>query len=766
MAAAYERKWFVNPKEPAPAPSTSTGSDKATSPVKQPNTSSIEPPKRAVSVRRPFIPALPSNPRPIRRQSEDIKNVPQDARTPPRPQADSNSAQASPPRPSILKSPKTTRSMSIRSSTRPPPLKLSTPERKNSDTAVSSSPKDATPSIASTPKVVESPIKNLTNATTPKIVESPIVIPVDSKTTKAVEAPIRLIRLQDLDAPSPQPQDALYLKVVDIPPSQRSSDTMPEGFSLEMVDKDADDILIPSPADLTPSALIRSLAPASLTSPPSSGDERSPLTPLAEIQPELQPAPLNVKTQIPAEAASVEPPIPTPPPKSLSPPPESALPPLPEPQSTVVSQEKPQAPKRSLSVKFKRESSNEPRRKPSNASSLGPLAPRSLATHLLALGNTPRKLYLATHSPFLRAVCTSKANTALLSDYLARERLYLHSTLRLLSLLLANVILPNRPAGLISKRRGGIREKVREEMEKAERERKEKAQKGQKDFGPGMGANIGVEVAAGTANLGMGMVLSGIAGIATGVGMKVATGSAGVGLSNLGNSATDPPQDDRISEVIENVHKDVGERAVDFLVAAIARTRRTLDLFEEVSEDISGIDLDGTEQASGDGSEMSALTMFTRLFGEIGGAVEKRERSVLAGLVMLYAREKAHLDSWLEVKATISSLPQQRPASVSLSQKRKSEPDRGAVRVYLLPCFTGDEATSYVDDLGKLVNDLWTDKYVKRDRDSRFTERRDTGDKRKMKLRGSGSWEDDIRELEGLFEMVLDIQARFWPDIQ
>lgn len=118
------------------------------------------------------------------------------------------------------------------------------------------------------------------------------------------------------------------------------------------------------------------------------------------------------------------------------------------------------------------------------------------------------------------------------------------------------------------------------------------------------------------------------------------------------------------------------------------------------------------------------------------------------------------------MKATVSNRTQTRPASVSLSQKRKSEPDKGAVRVYLLPCFTGDEATSYVDDLGKLINDLWTDKYVKRDRDSRFTERKDTSEKKKSKLRGSGMWEDDIRELEEFFEMVLDIQARFWPEIQ
>ncbi|CZR50314.1 uncharacterized protein PAC_00186 [Phialocephala subalpina] len=759
MAAAYERRWFVEPKDAAS--SASTGSDKPKSPVK--TTSPTEPPKRTVSVRRPFIPALPSNPRPIRRQSEDIRNVPQDTQTPPRPRAGSNSAQAPPPLP-ILKSPKTTRGMSIRSSTRPPPLKIPTPERINSDAASSSSLRDATPPMPPTPKVVESPRPSPADAKSPKISKTPTQVTVDLKTPRLTESPKRIPT--GWVTPDPLLQDAMYLKVVDIPPSQRSSDTMPNGFSLEPADKEAEDVLTASPANLTPSALIKSLAPAGLASPPSSSDERSPLTPLAEIQPELQPAPLNLKTQLPAEATIVEPSAPPPPPKTLSPPPENDLPPLPESKSTELSQPAQQPYKHSMSVKFKRESSNEPRRKPSNTSSLGPLAPRSLATHLLALGNTPRKLYLATHSPFLRAVCASKVNTALLSNYLARERLCLHSTLRLLSLLLANIILPIRPSGLVTKRRGGVREKMREEIEKAERERKEKAQKGQKDFGPGMGANIGVEVAAGTANLGMGMVLGGIAGIATGVGMKVATGSAGVGLSNLGNSATDPPPEDRISEVIENVHKDVGERAVDFLVAAISRTRRTLDLFEEVSEDISGIDLDGTEQAGGDGSEMSALTMFVRLFGEIGGAVEKRERSVLVGLVMLYAREKAHLDSWLEVKASLSTQPQQRPQSVSLSQKRRSEPDRGVIRVYLLPCFTGDESTSYVEDLGKLVNDLWTDKYVKRDQDSRFSERKDTAEKKKVKLRGGGSWDEDIRELEELFEMVLDIQARFWPEVQ
>jgi hypothetical protein len=64
--------------------------------------------------------------------------------------------------------------------------------------------------------------------------------------------------------------------------------------------------------------------------------------------------------------------------------------------------------------------------------------------------------------------------------------------------------------------------------------------------------------------------------------------------------------------------------------------------------------------------------------------------------------------------------------------------------------------------LGELVNDLWADKYVVRDQDRRFLERRDLARKKKQ-LRG-GDWESEVRLLEGLFEMVLDIQGRFWPD--
>ncbi|KUJ18664.1 uncharacterized protein LY89DRAFT_732219 [Mollisia scopiformis] len=758
MAAPYERQWITPPK--ITAPSTPEVEKTVTKPP-EPTTSPILPPKTP----RKFVPALPSNPRPKRRPSEDLRDPPQDFQAPLPSRAASTAARVETVRrPSILKSPKAARSFNTKSPVSPPPIKLPSPVRRDSrgwQEAVRSPVKVPLPvrkdslesqNDATSPVQVPSPVRKDSYNSPTKNVESP-----KSWAPQAVDSPVQ----SPLNAitPNSQLQEPLYLRVIDIPSSQRSSDTMPVGYSLEATNV-ANNVLSASPIAMTPGGLLESLGAAD-ASPPSSGDEsdpKTPLTPLIEVRPSLQPAPLNLKAQATIETVVIEPSALTPPAKTPSPPPETALPPIPEPRPTQP------AHKRALSVKFKAQTTTDPsRRKTSNPSSLGSLAPRSLSTHLLSLGNAPRKLYLATHSPFLRSVSTCKANTALLSQYLARERLYLHSTLRLLSLLLANVILPTRPSGLVSRRRGGIRDKMRQEIEKAERERKAQAQKGQKDFGPGMGANLGVEVASGVANLGMGMVLGGIVGIGTGVGMKTASGSAGVGLSNLGNSATDPPEEEeRISEVVENVHRDVGERAVGFLVASIARTRKTLDLFEEVSEDISGIDLDGSEAEHGEGGEMTALTMFTRLFGEIGGAVEKRERSVLAGLVMLFAREKAHLDAWLEVKATLSTRPQTRPASVSISQKRKSEPDRGAIRVYLLPEFTSDESVSYVEELGKLVDDLWADKYIKRDRDSRFLERKDLLEAKKGRMRGGG-WEDDIKGLEEFFEMVLDIQGRFWP---
>ncbi len=386
-AAAYERQWLVGPKPKDPTPPIP---DVANTRIQQPATPPTVPPKPAKPAKQ-FIPALPRNPRPVRRPSQDIKDGPHDLQTSPRSRAGSNAAQAEPiGLPSILKSPKIARSLSIKTITRPPPLKLSSPEpRIDSNTSSSPSPKDAPSPVPQIRKIVESPQPSPPDAQTPNLKSS----------------------------------DAIFLRVVDIPPSQRSSDTMPVGYDSELASNETTDAALSvSPVNITPSGLIQSFESALPPSPPSVGDisePRTPLSPLVEIQPDLQPAPLKFKPQVPAKdsIAGTAPPTP---PQRTSPPPEAALPPIPEPNSMQLAQ---QAHKRSLSVKFKPQVSlDAPLRRTSSLSntSLASLAPRSLATYLLELGNTPRKLYLATHSPFLRAVSTSKANTALMSDYLAQ----------------------------------------------------------------------------------------------------------------------------------------------------------------------------------------------------------------------------------------------------------------------------------------------------------------------------------------------------------
>lgn len=92
--------------------------------------------------------------------------------------------------------------------------------------------------------------------------------------------------------------------------------------------------------------------------------------------------------------------------------------------------------------------------------------------------------------------------------------------------------------------------------------------------------------------------------------------------------------------------KDIGERAVDWLVARIVSVRKELDLFEEISEEFPGINLESWEDVQDGLSDCTR--MLVRLFDVIGTAVEKGEKSVLSGLIMLWARERVCYSLTLE----------------------------------------------------------------------------------------------------------------------
>jgi len=83
--------------------------------------------------------------------------------------------------------------------------------------------------------------------------------------------------------------------------------------------------------------------------------------------------------------------------------------------------------------------------RPNSAATTQALSP--LTARLISRA-TPKKLYNATHSTFLRSCSNGKITVPLLSRYLTQERIFMHSYLRFLALLLANISVPPKPAQL------------------------------------------------------------------------------------------------------------------------------------------------------------------------------------------------------------------------------------------------------------------------------------------------------------------------------
>ena len=87
-----------------------------------------------------------------------------------------------------------------------------------------------------------------------------------------------------------------------------------------------------------------------------------------------------------------------------------------------------------------------------------------------------------------------------------------------------------------------------------------------------------------------------------------------------------------------------------------------------------------------------------------------------------------------------------------------------AVQNYLLPCFCGDDSLKAMEELTRLLDEVWGDRYVDGTVERGFEER--TSAKSERRSWEEKAWEDVAREGEEMMEMVLGIMARGWPGLE
>jgi hypothetical protein len=120
---------------------------------------------------------------------------------------------------------------------------------------------------------------------------------------------------------------------------------------------------------------------------------------------------------------------------------------------------------------------------------------------------------------------------------------------------------------------------------------------------------------------------------------------------------------------------------------------------------------------------------------------------------------QAHLEAWKEVQSTLTTRNQPHQPEINLEDPAASL----AVQNYLLPCFSGNESLKMMEELTRLLDEVWCDKYQEEGEGKRGFEERSHGMKGIPKG-GERGWEGDAKEFEEMMEMVLGIMARVWPE--
>lgn len=154
------------------------------------------------------------------------------------------------------------------------------------------------------------------------------------------------------------------------------------------------------------------------------------------------------------------------------------------------------------------------------------------------------------------------------------------------------------------------------------------------------------------------------------------------------------------------------------LIEAITNVRRELKFFEDVA---GRYELSLEVQKVGNG-----VRMYRNLFNAVGEGVEKGERGVIEGLVLLWGTEKVYLEAWKFAKSLLEE-----------QGKGGQDADGGALRSEFIPNWSSSEFEGFVDQIGVLAEEVW---------------RAEGGEKEKVE-----------GDLKGLWVEILEVEKAFWP---
>ncbi len=178
--------------------------------------------------------------------------------------------------------------------------------------------------------------------------------------------------------------------------------------------------------------------------------------------------------------------------------------------------------------------------------------------------------------------------------------------------------------------------------------------------------------------------------------------------------------------------KSVHWRIVHTLRACLDNIFRELKFFEDIAEKY-GLDLEA-RSTDAPFSPATATTNYINLFERFSSPINPDDPHgadwvLLNGLIVLWATERCYLEAWRFAARQSNNLKP--PAS---------DADGGALREHFIPNWTSQEFAAFVGQLEQLVNELM-------DEETLFLT------------------EDAQDECKELWEEVLDIERRFWPEL-
>ncbi len=172
-------------------------------------------------------------------------------------------------------------------------------------------------------------------------------------------------------------------------------------------------------------------------------------------------------------------------------------------------------------------------------------------------------------------------------------------------------------------------------------------------------------------------------------------------------------------------------RIVHTLRTSLDNIFRELKFFEDTAQKY-GLDLEAETSETPFG-RLTATSNYLSLFERFSCSIDHDDRGsdwvLLNGLIVLWATEKCYLEAWRFAASQSSA-----------SKAHATDADSGALREEFIPNWTSEAFADFVQQLEQLVNEL-------------------------METATLYPTEDAQDECRALWEEVLDVERRFWPEV-